>query len=403
MPLPHPVSAPSPEGSERPVVLDVSRLVWRLWRRRLPTGIDRVCLAYLEAFASRSLALLQWRGYRAVLGERDSDALFALLARSGASGLSRKRLVVLLARAIPAALAQRPSLGGRVYLNVGHTGLHDDTLPGWLRRAGLRPVHLVHDLIPITHPEFCRAGEAAKHTQRMRNALRGASGIVVNSADTGTHLDRFAADQGLAMPPLLVAPLGIERLFPATGRSPHPRPYFLSLGTIEGRKNHMLLLRAWDRLRQDLGAATPDLVLIGQRGWKARETFALLDAPPARHGIVIELGHCSDRDLAGWIDHARAMLMPSRVEGYGLPVLEALSRGTPVIASHLEVYREIAAGIPLLLDPDDVAGWCDAVREYLGDGPDRERQLRALAQYTPPDWAGHMALVEQWLMRLPRA
>ncbi|MFC0204949.1 glycosyltransferase family 4 protein [Novosphingobium soli] len=388
--------------AERPYVFDASRLVWRLWRRRLPTGIDRVCLAYLEAFSDRSLALLQWRDRRMVLGPRDSDALFALLLGGAAGGLSRRRLVALLARALPAAALRRPALAGRTYLNVGHTGLQVDSLASWLRRVGLRPVYLVHDLIPITHPHFCRAGEADKHAARMRNVLRSAAGVILNSADTGRELRRFAEAQGLPVPPMLVAPLGIERLPPAPSGSPHPRPYFLSIGTIEARKNHMLLLRAWQRLRAGMGSRTPDLVLVGQRGWEAQETFAALDAQPAgQPGRIVELGRCDDAQLACWIDHACAMLMPSRVEGYGLPVLEALSRGTPVIASDLEVYREIAGDIPLLLDPDDEAAWASAVQEALSTGADGRRQREALRGYAPPTWEGHMARVADWLLTLP--
>lgn len=392
------VSAPS----RRPIVFDASRLVWRLWRRRLPTGIDRVCLAYLQEFADRSLAMLQWGNRRIVLGHTASDALFALLIEGGATGLSRGKLIRLLAFAISQALALRLDLQERIYLNVGHTGLHVDDLPDWLSRQGLAPVHLVHDLIPITHPRFCRVGEADKHAQRMRNALRGARGIIVNSSDTGHHLEAFARRQNLPMPPLLVAHLGIEPMAPRINSKAHDRPYFLSIGTIEGRKNHMLLLRTWERLRQKIGAMTPDLVLIGQRGWEAQDVFAMLDAPFEGHGSIIELGHCSDGELAAWIDNACAVLMPSRVEGYGLPVLEAMSRGTPVIASNLPVYREIAGGIPLLLDPDDELAWAAAIEEYLAGGPDAVRQRSALRGYSPPSWRAHMAIVEPWLMDLAR-
>lgn len=391
---------PSERAPERPYVLDASRLVWRLWRRRLPTGIDRVCLAYAEAFAGRALALLQWRNRRVVLSAQDSDALFALLLE-GAAGLRRRRLVALLVGAIPRAVRHRAVLAGKICLNVGHTGLNEPTLPAWLAQARLRPVHLVHDLIPITHPAYCRAGEALRHAERMSNALRSARGIVVNSAETGVQLERFAQSQGLPMPPLLVAHLGIEGLASESGTNPHPRPYFLSIGTIEARKNHALLLRAWAALRDELGADTPDLVLVGQRGWEAQDTFALLDAHPAQHGRIIELGRCDDGELAGWIDHARAVLMPSHVEGYGLPVLEALARGTPVIASDLPVYREIAAGIPLLVDPDNEAAWRTAIRDHLAAGRDHQRQRRALADYTPPRWSDHFAQVQNWLGKLP--
>lgn len=377
-------------------MFDVSRLIWRLWRGRLPTGIDRVCLAYLEHFADRSHAFLQWRDRRVVLSAADSDRLFALL-RQGTGSLDRRRLVALLAQAIPCALLSRASHAGAIYLNVGHTGLHIDSLPTWLEDHRLRPVYLIHDLIPITHPQYCRDGEKEKHSVRMRNALRSASGIIVNSADTGKALARFGREQGLAPVPQLVAHLGIEPAAPDHGASPHTRPYFLSIGTIEARKNHMLLLDAWDDLRRKLGPRTPDLVLVGQRGWMAEATFAKLDGQRPETGKVIELTRCTDDELDRWIAHARAVLMPSRVEGYGLPVLEAMMRATPVIAADLEIYREIAEDVPLLLGPDDTAGWVAAVTDYIGDSADRERQKSALQGYAAPNWTEHMRLVDRWI------
>ena len=392
-------AAPRGQATPTTYVLDVSRLIWRLWRGRLPTGIDRVCLAYLAAFADNSLAMVQWQGRRFVLGARASRALFALLA-AGAAGLDRSRLVRLLGWAVPAALLRPPKVAGRVYLNVGHTGLDASGLANWVRRHGLRAVHLVHDLIPITHPHFCRGGEAARHAVRMRGALESASGIIVNSADTQVALAQFAREEGLPMPPTVVAHLGIERLPDAATSTQHPRPYFLAIGTIEGRKNHALLLEVWQGLNASMGPQAPDLVLIGQRGWQAAATFAALDA--AQHekrdtGRVIELARCSDTELASWIDGARALLMPSRVEGYGLPVLEALARGTPVIATDLAVYREIAGTIPLLLDPDDAAGWQAAVQAYTHGSPERARQLAALKDFHALSWPEHFAAVEAWL------
>lgn len=384
---------------DRPFVFDASRLVWRLWRGRLPTGIDRVCLAYLEEFAACSLAMLQWRGQRIVLGPRDSDALFAALL-SGAARPDRMRLAWAIARALPASCIRRADFAGRIYLNVGHTGLNARGLTDWLARHRLKPVYLIHDLIPITHPAYCRAGEAERHAGRIRNALRSARGLIVNSAATGAELAQFAQGGGLPVPDILVAHLGIEDLPAAIGAAPWPRPYFLSIGTIEARKNHILLLRLWERLREELRSETPDLVLIGQRGWEADETFALLDEGRHEFGRVLELDRCSDAELAAWIDHARAVLMPSHAEGYGLPVMEAMSRGMPVIASDLPVYREVAQDIPLFLDPDDGNAWLRAVRRYLADSPEREEQRRRLATYRPPSWQEHLARAREWLVTL---
>ena len=378
----------------RPLLLDVSRLVWRRWAGRLPTGIDRVCLAWLEHFAGRAQAVVQWRGRVRVLSRARSARLFALL-REGGPRFRRH-----FAAMVPViALARSPGgdLAGRLYCNIGHTGLDQPGLAAWIARNKLRAVYLVHDLIPITHPEFCRAGEALRHEARMRHVLRHADGVIANSRATADALAVFAARLGLPLPPVHVAWLGPPDL-PAHVRPARlDRPWFVTVGTIEGRKNHVLLLQVWQRLAAQLGEATPLLVIVGQRGWEAELAHAMLDRDPALAGHVIERGSADDATLAGLIAGARALLMPSFAEGFGLPVIEALLLATPVIASDLPVFREIAGSIPLLLDPADGPGWLAAVQALCDDGPERVRQRAAMAGFRAPSWPAHFAGVEAWL------
>ncbi|MBS0480787.1 MAG: glycosyltransferase family 4 protein [Proteobacteria bacterium] len=384
-------------ADERPFVLDVSRLIWRLWTGRLPTGIDRVCLAYVEHYAARSLAMVQYGKLRVVLGPGASDRLFALL-QHGTDDF-KARVVAVLAGAVPGGLVR--NVAGRIYLNIGHTGLDTPGFPEWLARKGLRPVFLIHDLIPITHPEYCRAGEGQRHARRMRNALHCAAGVIANSQDTMDELARFAAASGERAPHGLVAWLGTN---PPSQPGPLPlprRPYFVTVGTIEARKNHLLLLHLWERLGQQLGDDTPLLILIGQRGWEADDVFSMLDRSPILRDHVIELGRCSDADLIAYLDGARALLMPSFVEGFGIPVIEALERGVPAIISDLAVFREIAGDIPLYLDPLDGPAWDEAIRAFQHDCPERQRQIAAMPGFAPPAWPAHFAKVDVWIERLP--
>lgn len=382
---------------QRDLLLDVTRLVWRVWSGRLPTGIDRVCLAYLDHYRPRALAVVQRQELRLVLDEHHSDKLFALL-RQGGPGF-RRRLIALLAAA---ALARRslPETAGWTYLNIGHTGLDSTGLPEWLARQRWKPVYLVHDLIPISHPEFCRPGEAIRHRQRMRTVLESAAGVIANSAATRDALNEFAGLERHPAPPCQVAWLAAPEMVAPAALPAVNRPTFVMIGTIEGRKNHLLLLHLWEKLAKELGSATPRLVLIGQRGWEADEVFALLDRSPRLKGYVRELGRCDDATMFGWLDQARALLMPSFIEGFGIPVIEALQRGVPVIASDLPVFREIAGEIPLYLDPLDGQGWETAIRDYCGDAPDRARQLAAVPTYRAPSWQDHFAKVDGWLATL---
>lgn len=382
---------------QRDLLLDVTRLVWRVWSGRLPTGIDRVCLAYLEHYGPRALAVVQRQELRLVLSAKHSAELFALL-RTGGPGF-RRRLTTLLATA---ALSGKPrqSTRGWTYLNIGHTGLDAPGLTDWLRKQQWKPVYLVHDLIPISHPEFCRPGESKRHRQRMRTVLDSAAGVIANSAATRDALLEFARRERRPEPPCEVAWLASPDEVDAAPVPPGNRPTFVMIGTIEGRKNHLLLLHLWERLAKELEPATPKLVLIGQRGWEADEVFALLDRSPRLKGYVRELGRCDDATMLGWLDQARALLMPSFIEGFGIPVIEALQRGVPVIASDLPVFREIAGDIPLYLDPLDGQGWEAAIRAYCGDAPDRARQLAAMPSFRTPTWDDHFAKVDGWLATL---
>ncbi len=394
--------APAPAATDGrvppPLLIDVSRSIWRYWSGRLPTGIDRVCLAYVEQFGPRAQAVIQWKRRRIVLTAANSRRLMALFVAPGRP--SRQKLIAVLIKAIPSAFASTPQ-HGQLYLNIGHTGLNDDSLVRWIAHHRLRAVHLIHDLIPIETPEFCRPGEADRHVQRMTNALRSASGIIGNSEATLTALRDFAARHRLPSPPMVAAWLAGDVLPAAVAPPPADRPYFVVLGTIEGRKNHLLLLQVWKRLVERLGDAAPRLMLVGQRGWEAEGAFALLDRSIALQGVVIERGRCDDCELAGLLKGARALLMPSFAEGFGMPVIEALQLGAPVIASDLAVFREIADAIPTFIPVHDAGEWERTIVDFCGPSPERARQIAAMRTYRAPSWEGHFAIVERWLQTLP--
>ena len=381
----------------REYLLDVSRLVWRTWRGGIPTGVDRVCLAYVKHFGSRSQAVVQRKGLQFVLSPRQSDRLFGLLLADKPA--RRHEFVRFWAAAGPLALARRPRQDA-IYLNVGHTGLNEASLPAWIARQRLRAVYLVHDLIPLTHPQFCREGEADKHRARMKNVLSSAAGIIGNSQATLDDLAEFARDQQLAMPPSIAA-----WITGRAGPSEHQprnfsRPHFLAVGTIEGRKNHQLLLEIWRKLVADLGQDAPELLIVGRRGWKAEHVFDQLDDLGDLKGKLHEFGACDDGELSGWMRGARALLMPSFAEGFGLPVVEALEVGTPVITSDLPVFREIAGDIPNYLDASDAQGWEHVIRAFIGNSPERSRQLARMQNYRAPRWSDHFSTVERWLSSL---
>jgi hypothetical protein len=187
--------------TEREFLLDVSRLIWRVWTRRQMTGIDRVCVAYMEQFGDRAHAVAQRNELWLVFTPEQSDKLFALL-RQG-NRFFRLKVVLLLVSA--ALKRQKVDLARKIYINPGHTGLNAPGLVSWLKRKRLKPVFFIHDLIPITHPKFCRTGEDRRHRDRMRNVLDCAVGVIFNSAATREAMVEFSASDGGHMPKSLVA------------------------------------------------------------------------------------------------------------------------------------------------------------------------------------------------------
>lgn len=377
--------------------IDVTRLIGRGLKGRLPTGVDRVGLAYIGQFGPHAAAALRLGSRMLALTPAASQRLFAALIATPSAPLALLRALL---AALP-GLRAAGSMRGAVFLNTGHSGLEREGYGAVLRRLQVKPVFVLHDLIPITHPEYCRGGESVRHVRRIESMLSCGAGLIANSQATLDELRRYAGDRKTALTRTVAAPLAPAMLPAPASQAPLPGPYFVVLGTIEGRKNLVMLLQVWRSLREQMGEQAPKLVVIGQRGWECENVLDLLERCEAVRKSVIELGRCSDQELATWLGHSRALLFPSFAEGYGLPLMEALAAGVPVIASDLPVFREIARGVPDYLDPLDGLGWLQIVRDYAGaDSARRTAQCERLAGFRAPTWDQHFETVTALLQEL---
>lgn len=427
--------------SASPVALDLTRLITRL-RHASPTGIDRVDLAYARHFLSggeRRFGLVTTRfGPRVVDGETargivetvaagwveelnaDDDPVYRrLIARLSAEktepggGAGRAgRLDALRRRRLQVETSLR-TLGsggverlpeGTLYLHTSHLRLDKPGRFDWLyTRPDLRAVFFVHDLIPISHPEYGRPGEAARHAIRMETVARHADHVLCNSQDVADRFQGYAHALGFGSKPVTAAWLGAEPIFGESAGEPPPfaRPVFLICGTIESRKNHLLLLNLWRDIAERRPDPMPLLVIVGRRGWEAESVFDMLDRCPAMQDNVIEARGLSTHGLARLLRGATALLMPSFIEGYGLPIVEAAASGLPVVASDIAVHREIAGSRAHLLDPLDGAGWREAILALSEPGSAlRAALVQRLDGYAPPSWAAHFECVDAALQPL---
>lgn len=376
------------------IILDVTRLVTRLCRRMLPTGIDRVSLAYVDRYGARARAALSARGATVILRPEQSQQVFAWIRTQDHARSTIGRLVT------QACLAhvKAESLPNGVLLHTSHFGLEFPHYYRTLRARRIKLVAMVHDMIPVTHGEYCRPGVGARHRKRVHTAIQYADGLLANSQATLDSLSMEARSANLTLPHAAVARLASS----ITDRGYRERlldtPYFVMLGTIEPRKNHWLILHVWQRLVESLGASAPKLIIIGRRGWECENIVDMLERCDNLRGMVIEEGNCSDERLLAYIQHAQALLFPSFVEGYGLPLAEALALRVPVLASDLPVFREVAADIPDYLDPLDGPAWLHRIEAYMhAASPQRRAQLARIGRFHHPTWGDHFESVDRLL------
>jgi glycosyltransferase involved in cell wall biosynthesis len=369
-------------------LLDVTRLASRVGRGPL-TGVDRVERAYLTWFMSGDvpLFLLLRTAFGYLILPREAGGMIAALLED-AGRLPRAGLMARMGqRATPRVLAEaalRQSAVGRVwrggltravarclpkggeYFNVGHSNLSDRTLGQLARVPGLRMSVLIHDTIPLDFPQFSAAGASEAFRAKLGAAARHATRLICPSAVAAADVARWCGP--VALPPVSVAHLGIEPAEPDVGALPADLmpgcPYFVVLGTVEPRKNHALLLDVWDCLRAMLpDGDVPVLIIAGRRGWNNDAVFRRLDA--LRGGPVREVPGLPDGAVAALVQGACGLLMPSFAEGFGLPVAEAISLGTPVIAADLPVYREIFGNSPVYVNPNDQYQWATKIQELV--------------------------------------
>jgi hypothetical protein len=371
------------------ILFDATRLVTRR-RGAPPTGIDRVVLAYARWLTAQTtwpvIPVATWEGRLVPMNRNGLHGLLDARQTPGSEPTWSALIAALNSdqdeagvRSHPTASAarrtwkdmgeiMRPFRGGRlktqpgdIYLNVSHSGLERAELFSGLGQRGLRSAVMIHDLIPLTHPEFCGPGAPERHCGRIQGVLRHADLVLTNSEATANDLRAYARTQDLRTPPIHVAYLGLEAAFASPESTVlAARPYFVCVGTIEARKNLAFILTLWRRLAEHMGTQTPRLILVGRRGWENEAVIDHLDRSPAVRTLVHEVSDLDDRQLATLLAGARALLAPSMAEGFDLPVMEASAVGTPVIASDIPVHRELA-GKAQLIDPLDGMGWLSAI------------------------------------------
>ena len=389
-------------------LLDLTRSLRRAGR--MATGVDRVERAYLDHFIQDDVptfglmrtafgyVLLDRKGMIAfqqrLIGDVEwgrSDIL-SRLPKGRNQALNRAETDVrrfAIARCLPSRLRQmlqRHLPAGFAYFNTGHSNLTERVMNCVKYASGTVDV-LIHDVIPLEYPEYQRAGTVDPFRDKVKRVRMLADRVIYNSQDTRDRTEAVMREWG-AVPDGIVAHLGTIR--PVADRATMPdslapiRPYFVTVGTIEPRKNHALLLDLWAQL----GGDAPPLLICGSRGWNNQTVFDRLDALP-QNSPIKEVADLDDGTVAALVAGSAGLLFPSHAEGFGLPPIEALQLGTRVLCNDLTVLREILGEHATFAPVSESQLWLNTIQSWEKTPPNANKETI----FVGPNWADHFKTV----------
>lgn len=266
---------------------------------------------------------------------------------------------------------------GRLPTDVLHYPASFTRLLGSGLSRASRVVLTVHDLSFLREPGWFRWDRSAYYRAMIRRSVRHATRILADSEATSRDLQEY-----LDVDPsrIDVTPLGVDSRFrPASEEEVTraqetydlPETFFLYVGTLEPRKNVPRLIQAFDSIA---GECEHDLVIAGRDGWKFDSIY---DAAAATEhsGRIHFIGFVEDDMLPAVLSAAEAFVWPSLWEGFGLPPLEAMACGAPVITSNTSSLPEVVGDAALTVPPEDTDAIAHAMRTLLAD-PERRKSLR---------------------------
>lgn len=235
-----------------------------------------------------------------------------------------------------------------------------------LKHKGVKLVWYCHDLIPITHPHFCRSN-AVQFKSWVDKCLPLFDHIITNSFFTKKIVSEYCELMGFNKEVKLdVVHLGAD--FDDGGLSglPHTSAdYFLTVGAIDSRKNHQLILDA-ARLAWDAGCQFK-LVWVGKVSLEMQSFIDSVVNDKHYTGLISVLGEVSDADLSQLYRNASALIFASWIEGFGLPLIEAYHSNIPVLASDIEIHREVAGNFAYFFDPSSVLSLARLINDFINN------------------------------------
>ena len=255
-------------------------------------------------------------------------------------------------------------------------------LPIGIRKSGIKSVVTIHDLIFLRHPEFYHWVDTKIYAWKFRQAIREADRIIAISECTkrdimelgGVDENRIALIyQSYA--PRFKTETDKGKQTEVSQRYQLPKRYMLSVGTIEARKNILLAVKALPHLPEDLG-----LVMVGRHTAYTDQVISYAEKQGLSQRIHVLHG-VPDEDLPALYGMAETFVYPSRYEGFGIPIIEAIKCGLPVVACTGSCLEEAGGPDCLYVDPDDAEAMANAIRKTLHDAEGREQRIARSQDY----------------------
>lgn len=272
-------------------------------------------------------------------------------------------------------------------------------IPNWVHTKHLTATLIVHDLIPLIHPEWF-ASEANKHTiMAIINSVSPDDWVVCVSESTKRDFLHFCTD--FPESHTRVACLAAADVFRPTALSERlckklgiQGEYILSVCTIEPRKNLHTVVEAYEKLLT-AQSDVPQLILTGAIGWKNSDLLLQIEMLQNVYpGKIILAGYVGDDDLAQLYSGASVFVYPSLYEGFGLPPLEAMQCGCPVITSNVSSLPEVVGDAGVTIDPTDVSGLVEAIADVLAGNREEQKQ-HTLLRAEEFSWKQFESVIEQ--------
>lgn len=264
-----------------------------------------------------------------------------------------------------------------------------------LKENGVLIYPFIHDIIGVTHPQFCPQDDMLCFLDFIGAVLLYGDKVIVTSNTTKGYIDELCDKLSVERKQICIVPLGGDfetrhndvkaekNISEQIRKVADAGNYLLMVGTVDPRKNHKLLLDAYDA---GLKALNMKVVIAGYRGWNVDELFARMEAHEDYNKDIYYINGASDAEIAYLYEHCYGLAFPSYIEGYGLPLMESFVRGVPVIAADTPINMEIGKDYAIYFKQDHSEELVEKVKDLL-DNPEKYAALKKKTkEFIPPTW-----------------